>query len=138
MSKLMKTTLIILSVLTVLGVGAIVLVLNMNDTKADGERSIDDIRNASLETEEMTTDLKDGGFVRISFRIVTDSKDSLKELEKRDFQMKNVILKQLARMKEEDFKADLTTLEDSISSKLNEVMKKGKVTKVYTISKVLQ
>ncbi|PBB05878.1 flagellar basal body-associated protein FliL [Salimicrobium jeotgali] len=138
MSKLMKTTLIILSVLTVLGVGAIILVLNMNDTKADGERSIDDIRNASLETEEMTTDLKDGGFVRISFRIVTDGKDSLKELEKRDFQMKNVILKQLARMNEEDFKADLTTLEDSISSKLNEVMEKGKVTKVYTISKVLQ
>ncbi|WP_093191673.1 flagellar basal body-associated protein FliL [Salimicrobium halophilum] len=138
MSKLMKTMLIVLITLTVLGVAAIIIVLNLNSSEADGERSIDEIREASLETEEMTTDLESGGFVRISFRIITDSTDGLEELEKRDFQMKNVIIKQLAQMDEKAFKSDLTTLEETIKLRLNEFMEEGTITDVYTISKVLQ
>lgn len=138
MSRLMKTMLIVLSTLTILGVAAIIIILNMSGSEAEGERSIDEIREASLETEEMTTDLEDGGFIRISFRIVTDSTGALEELEKRDFQMKNVMLKELSQLDEEQFKSDLSTLEDTIKLRLNEFMEEGTVTDVYTISKVLQ
>ncbi|SIS37622.1 flagellar basal body-associated protein FliL [Salimicrobium flavidum] len=134
----MKTMLIVLITLTILGVAAIIIILNLNGSEASGERSIDEIREASLETEEMTTDLENGGFVRISFRVVADSKDGLEELEKRDFQMKNVIIKQLAQMNEDQFKSDLSTLEETIKLKLNEFMEEGTITDVYTISKVLQ
>lgn len=130
--------LIVLGSITVIGVVALVFVLNLSETEADGERSIDDIREASLITEDITTDIQGGDFVRISFRIVTDGEDALHELEKRDFQMQNILIKELATMEEEDFTADLTALEEELKLKLNELMNDGQVTEVYTVDKVLQ
>ncbi|WP_411787936.1 flagellar basal body-associated protein FliL [Halobacillus rhizosphaerae] len=136
--KLFKTMLMILGTITILGVAALILVINLNDSEASGERSIDDIRESSLLTEEITTDLKDGDYVRIRFRIVTDSKNALEELQKRDFQMQNIILKNLATMDSGAFKSGLNDLEETVKLKLNELMDKGKVTDVYTVEKVLQ
>ncbi|WP_394217235.1 flagellar basal body-associated protein FliL [Halobacillus trueperi] len=134
-----KVMVITLSTLTVLGVVALVLVLNFNgESKASGERSIDDIREASFLTEEITTDLQNGDYVRISFRVVTDSKESMEELKKRDFQMQNVLLKELSTMNSETFQSGLSDLEAKVKLKLNEFMSEGEVTDVYTVNKVLQ
>ncbi|UOQ93227.1 flagellar basal body-associated protein FliL [Halobacillus shinanisalinarum] len=137
-SSLFKTVMIIMGTITILGVAALIFVLNLDSSEADGERSIDEIREASLLTEEITTDLKDGHFVRISFRIVTDSKSALEELEKRDFQMKNILIKELAAMEGEAFQGGLSELEKVIKLKLNELMNEGQITEVYTVDKVLQ
>lgn len=137
--NLFKVMVISLSSLTILGVVALILVLNTNGaTEASGERSIDEIREASLLTEEITTDLQNGDYVRISFRIVTDSKDSVEELEKRDFQLQNVILKELSTMESETFQSGLEDLEKKLQLKLNQFMTEGEVTEVYTVNKVLQ
>ncbi|MGP4059834.1 flagellar basal body-associated protein FliL [Halobacillus sp. H74] len=136
--NIFKTMMITLSALTILGVVALIIVFNFNDSEASGERSIDDIRESSLVTDEITTDLQSGDYVRISFRIVTDSKDSLEELEKRDFQLKNLLIKELATMEAKAFKSGLSNLEEKIKLKLNEVMTEGKITDVYTVNKVLQ
>ncbi|ELK44749.1 flagellar basal body-associated protein FliL [Halobacillus sp. ACCC02827] len=137
--KLFKIMVISFSSLLVLGVIAFVLVLNMGDTKkASGERSIDDIVDSSYTTEEITTDLESGDYVRISFRIVADSKDTVKELEKRDFQVQNILLKELAVMDAESFQSGLSDLEATLKLKLNEFMDEGSVTDVYTVTKVLQ
>ncbi|MBA2174104.1 flagellar basal body-associated protein FliL [Halobacillus locisalis] len=138
--NMFKTMIIILSTLTVIGVVALILVFNLNGdpNEASGERSIDEIRESSLLTEEITTDLEDGNFIRIKFRIVTDSKDALEELQKRDFQMQNVLIKELAVMDEEAFKSGLSNLEETVKLKLNQLMEEGKVTDVYTVNKVLQ
>ncbi|MYL48688.1 flagellar basal body-associated protein FliL [Halobacillus litoralis] len=134
-----KVMVITLSTLTVIGVVALVLVLNFNgESKASGERSIDDIREASFLTEEITTDLQNGDYVRISFRVVTDSKESMEELKKRDFQMQNVLLKELSTMNSETFQSGLSDLEAKVKLKLNEFMSEGEVTDVYTVNKVLQ
>jgi flagellar protein FliL len=61
-----------------------------------------------------------------------------KEISQRDFQLKNILIKELATMKEEDFKSGLTDLEEKIKNKLNELMTTGKVTDVYTTNKILQ
>ncbi|MGR9050146.1 flagellar basal body-associated protein FliL [Halobacillus faecis] len=134
-----KVTVISLSTLTVIGVVALVLVLNFNgESEASGERSIDEIREASFLTEEITTDLQNGDYVRISFRVVTDSKESMEELKKRDFQMQNILLKELSAMDSETFQSGLSDLEAKVKLKLNEFMSEGEVTDVYTVNKVLQ
>ncbi|REJ09518.1 flagellar basal body-associated protein FliL [Halobacillus trueperi] len=134
-----KVMVITLSTLTVIGVVALVLVLNFNgESEASRDRSIDDIREASFLTEEITTDLQNGDYVRISFRVVTDSKESMEELKKRDFQMQNVLLKELSTMDSETFQSGLSDLEAKVKLKLNEFMSEGEVTDVYTVNKVLQ
>lgn len=137
--NIFKIMVITLSTLTILGVVALILVFNFDGNKeASGERSIDDIRESSILTDEITTDLENGDYVRISFRIVTDSKESMEELEKRDFQMQNVLIKELATMETAAFKSGLSDLEEKVKMKLNQFMTEGKVTDVYTVNKVLQ
>ncbi|MYL70983.1 flagellar basal body-associated protein FliL [Halobacillus litoralis] len=134
-----KVMVITLSTLTVIGVVALVLVLNFNgESEASGERSIDDIREASFLTEEITTDLQNGDYVRISFRVVTDSKESMEEMKKRDFQMQNVLLKELSTMDSDTFQSGLSDLEAKVKLRLNDFMDEGEVTDVYTVNKVLQ
>lgn len=130
---------IILSTLTLLGAATLIIVMNLNGTdEVSGKRSIDEMRKSSMLTEDITTDLKNGDFVRIRFRVVTDSKTSLEELQKRDFQMQNILIKELAVMDSESFQSGLGDLEDQLKAKLNDVMSQGTVTDVYTVDKVLQ
>ncbi|MBM7552742.1 flagellar basal body-associated protein FliL [Thalassobacillus pellis] len=137
--KLIKTMVISFISLCVLGAAAVIFVLNIGGKeKASGKRSIDEILEASFRTEEITTDLKDDHFVRVQFHIVSDSVEANEELQKRDFQLKNVLIKELAQMDAEMFKQDLSKLEAAIKEKLNETMTEGKITKVYTTSKILQ
>lgn len=139
MNRLAKTMIASLSILLVAGIVTLVVVLNFNNSNTSGEgRSIDEMNDFSYATPEVTTDLSDGKFVRIQFNLITDGKDGLKEVEKRDFQIKNIIIKELAVMDEEDFKAGLTGLENNIKDSLNEVMTDGLITDVYTVSKILQ
>jgi len=138
-NRVFKTMIIILSTLTLLGAATLIIVINLNGTdEVSGKRSIDEMRESSMLTEDITTDLKNGDFVRIRFRVVTDSKKSLEELQKRDFQMQNILIKELAVMDSESFQSGLGDLEDQLKAKLNEVMSQGTVTDVYTVDKVLQ
>lgn len=138
-NRFVKTMVTSLIVILLIGTVALVIVLNTQNDSAKGkDATIDDIVKYSYETSEMTTDLDDGSFVRIQFQIVADGKQAKQELEKREFQMKNILIKKLATMDEEDFKEGLGDLEDTIQLKLNEVMTKGKITDVYTVNKILQ
>lgn len=132
----MVTTLVSL---IILGVVALVVVLNVSDAETgDNEPDIDEIVENSYKTEEITTDLQDGSFVRIQFQIVTNGEKAKEELKKREFQLQNILIKELATMDEENFKTGLSNLEKTIALKLNELMQDGKVISVYTINKVLQ
>ncbi len=139
MNSLVKTMIVSVTVLLIAGIAGLIVFINFNGESTKGEsRSIDDINAYSYETPEVTTDLEDGKFVRIQFQIITDGKQGLKELEKREFQIKNILIKELSLMDEESFKSGLTDLETTIQEKLNEAMTDGTITDVYTISKILQ
>lgn len=139
MNKVAKVILIFLSFLVLAAIGSVVVVFNLIQADSDGGTlSIDEMNEFSYSTPEMTTDLEDGHFVRIQFMIITDSKKALKEVEKREFQIDNVLIKELSVMAEEDFTSGLTELEETLQKSLNEVMEDGKVTDVYTINKILQ
>src|SRR5699024_12203137 len=103
---------------------------NMNEIK-----TIDEMNQYAYTTPEVTTDLEDGSFVRIEFEIITDGKKSLKEVEKREFQIKNLLIKELSLMSEPDFYAGLSDLESDMKDNLNELMEDGEITDVYTVSK---
>lgn len=139
MSKLMKTMVTSLSILLLGGAIVLVVILNMDDEdNPDGIQTVDEIVKYSYETPEITTDLDDGSFVRIQFQIVTDGKKARDEISKRDFQLKNILIKELATMDEEVFKSGLDELEVNLVDQLNELMTSGDVTEVYTINKILQ
>lgn len=137
-SRLGKTMLTSLAILLLAGVAALIIVLNFTDKNSGSAQSIDDIVENSHKTSEITTDLQDGSFVRIQFQLVTDSKNARDEIEKREFQLKNILIKELSKMNETDFKTGLSNLEDVVQLQLNKVMTKGKITDVYTVNKILQ
>jgi len=133
----MLTSLIILLLLVII---ALVVFYKQKD---DVINHIDDVPinkmdQYSYQTPEITTDLKDGSFVRIQFQLVTNSKQAQKEIVQREFQLKNILIKELAKMEEDDFKANLAQLENVLVDKINEVMEKGQVLKVFTTNKILQ
>lgn len=132
MNKLLKITLTSLIVLVLSAVVAFVVLIN---AKSD---PLDDLVKYSYQTPEITTDLKDGSFVRIQFQVETDGKKAFKEISKREFQLKNVLIKELAQLNEEKFTTKLTELEEIVKDELNELMTEGEILNVYTTSKILQ
>ena len=135
----MKTMITSLVILLAGAITALVIVINISTPeKVSGEQSIDDMVEYSFESPEVTTDLEDGAFVRVQFQIIADSSDAKKELEKRDFQLKNILIKELAKKNKEDFQAGLGDIEEALKNELNNLMTEGNVTEVYTISKILQ
>jgi flagellar FliL protein len=138
-SKVMKLIVSILIVLTVISIGAVFYVLNVSgEQKEDKEPTLDEVIANSYETSQITGDLKDGSFVRLQFKVITDSEKAKIEAEKREFQLKNILIKELVKMDEASFNAGLSELEKMLVTKMNELMKDGKIIDVYTIDKVLQ
>lgn len=137
MSRLVKIFITSLSIIFLGGIAVLAVLLYGEEEAATGE-TIEDMVEHSYETPEITTDLSDGSYVRIQFQVITDDKTAMEEISKRDFQLKNILIKELAVMNEENFRTGLSDLEAAVKSKLNELMTDGKVTDVYTISKLLQ
>lgn len=140
--KVVKTALLTVAIIVILGVitFGVVFFFFMDEADETAGQSIEDMNKYSYETPEVTTDLKNGTFVRIQFTIITDGSKAVAELEDREFQIQNMLIKELANKSEVDFqeKETLSNLENAIKDDLNEVMNDGKVTDVYTINKILQ
>lgn len=132
MNKLLKITLSSLIIIVLGGIITYVIIIN---AKAN---PLDQLVKYSYETPEITTDLESGGFVRIQFQVETDGKKAFNEISKREFQLKNILIKELAQLSEDNFTVNLTNLEKIVKEKLNEIMTEGKVLNVYTTSKLLQ
>jgi flagellar FliL protein len=102
--------------------------------------SIDEIIKYSVDIEEITTNLQSGGYLRVQYKVQTDSKKARTELEKRQFQVRNILIHEISSKKSSDFSGGegLEKLENDIQTKINEVMQEGLVVKVYTTSFLLQ
>ncbi|WP_066173051.1 flagellar basal body-associated protein FliL [Bacillus marinisedimentorum] len=140
-SKFARAMLVTLSAIVLIGATAVIvlMVLDKRDAEA-AEPSIDQILEASIDTEEITTNLLSDDYVRIQFKIQADSKEAKNELAKRDFQVRNIVIQELASMKAGDFegKEGIRRIEEQLELQLNEVLKEGTVEKVYTTSFILQ
>ncbi|MEK4950024.1 flagellar basal body-associated protein FliL [Bacillus sp. FSL W8-1127] len=139
-NKLLTIMLIILTVITLAGAVALVIMLKSNSGHQGKEPDIDQVLECSVDVPEITTNLASNDFIRISFKIQTDSKKAKEELEKRDFQTKDIIIELLSGMRAEDLKgaAGKEKLAEMLKSRLNEVMQEGKIVKVYITSYIIQ
>ena len=127
----------VFAVTTAVILGIVFFVLGKDDSN-NSELTIDDMNEYSFETAELTTDLQDGRFVRVQFKIITNGKDAVKEIEKRDFQIENILIKEISAMEEEDFTTGLDNVEQTLQTKMNEIMTEGQIVEVYTVRKILQ
>lgn len=140
-NKLLTISLIILVSITLIGVVALILIMNFNKgEEGEAEPNIDEILEASVDIEEITTNLSGRHFIRISLKIQTDNKKAGEELQKRDFQVKNLVIQELSEMTAKDFegKAGKQQFEEAIKSQLNQLMQEGQVEKVYIVSYIIQ
>ena len=137
MSRLVKTFITSLIIILLGGTATLVILLYGEEEASTGS-TIDDMVEHSYETPEIKTDLSDGSFVRVQFKVITDGEGAKEEISKRDFQLKNILIKELGTMDEEDFRTGLSDLEEVVKSKLNELMTDGNIVDVYTISKLMQ
>ncbi|MEJ9211007.1 flagellar basal body-associated protein FliL [Bacillus smithii] len=139
-NKLLTIMLIILTVITLAGAVALVIMLKSNSGHQGKEPDINQVLECSVDVPEITTNLASNDFIRISFKIQTDSKKAKEELEKRDFQTKDIIIELLSGMRAEDLKgaAGKERLAEMLKSRLNEVMQEGKIVKVYITSYIIQ
>ena len=94
----------------------------------------------SVDIKEITTNLASNDFIRISFKIQTDSKKAKEELQKRDFQVNNIIILELSGLEVEEIqgKEGQLKLEETLKTKINEILQEGKVQKVYITQFLLQ
>ena len=140
-NKLISKMIIILLSLTLIGSIAVIVTLKYTE-QATTEKgpSIDDVIKASVDVTDIKTNLKSNNYISISFKIQMDSKKAAGELQKRDFQVRDIIIKRLSDMSAQDFEGTkgLSTLETDIAKQIDQLMENGHVVKIYTTSKVLQ
>jgi flagellar FliL protein len=138
--KLLSIMLIIIVSITLIGVTALVVVMKFFGNEEHKEPSIEEVVEASVDIPEITTNLSSGNIVRLSFKIETDSKKAKEELEQREFQIRDIIISELANMTADqlDGKEGMDKLKETVKQKANGLMQEGKVNKVYTTSYILQ
>jgi flagellar protein FliL len=139
-NKLLMIMLFLLIAITLVGAVALVVVMKYTDGAEAKEPSIEEVLEASVDINQITTNLASDDFIRISFKVQTDSKKAKEELEKRDFQVKNIIIQELSEKKAEDLqgKEGKISLQDDLKSKINSLMQNGKVESVYITESLLQ
>ncbi len=142
-NKLVTIMLIILNALTLIGVITLVLYFHFSKSTEPvpkQEFTIDEIVALTVDTTEITTNLLSNDYIRVSFKLQVDNEEAKMELEKRDFQVKNIIIRELSGMRSSDFSgsAGIENLEKAIRTRINKYMQEGKVVNVYTTGFVLQ
>ncbi|MDP4157358.1 MAG: flagellar basal body-associated protein FliL [Bacillota bacterium] len=134
-----RTTLIIIVIILLAGAGAYYY-LQQNKAAVSSGQSIDEVINNSVDITDLTTNLATNNYVKMSFKIQTDSKNAKNELTKRDFQIKNIMIEELSDTKDEDLqgKAGKVKLEETLKERINQIMQDGKVVQVYITASLLQ
>ena len=139
-NKMMTIVIVVLVTVLLLGVVGFVVITklggNDNETANVTEPSIDEIILASVDVPELTTNLMDGNFARLSLKIQTNSEEAAAELLLREFQTKNIVIQTLSEMAAEDLegKTGKIDFQNTIKVQLNELMQTGEVQKVYITS----
>ncbi|MBS4207616.1 flagellar basal body-associated protein FliL [Bacillus sp. FJAT-50079] len=137
--KLINIMIVLLTMILLLGVLAYMYLIKIDQKDVAKEPTIDEILKVSVDVPEITTNLRNNQYVKISFKVQTDGKKAKEEFEKRDFQIQNVIIGELSEMEPADLhgKEGKKILEESMRERINELMQDGKVVEVYITSYII-
>lgn len=140
-NKALTIVLLIFVSITLVAVVAVALVLNnANSSASAGTPTADQMVVASVVVPEVTTNLADGDFVKMSFTIHTSDKNAKEELEKRMFQVSNIIISELSELNAEQLqgKQGKEQLQNIMKQSINGIMQEGTVEQVYITSSIIQ
>ena len=139
-NKLLMIMLMMLVAITLVGAIALVIVMKFSGDDETKKPTIDDVLEASVDIPQITANLASDDYIRISFKIQTENKKAKEELQKRDFQVKNLIIQELSEMKAEDIqgKEGQIKLQEDLKTKINGLMQEGKIVQVYITESLLQ
>lgn len=140
-NKLLTVILIVLVTITLVGGIILALVWQFNkDEGGEKEPTIEEIIEALVEIPEITTNLADKKFIRVSLSIQTNNPEAAAELAQREFQVKNIALYELSELTQTDLegKAGKQAFEESLKSQLNPLMQSGEIQKVNIVSYIIQ
>ncbi|KZE53114.1 flagellar basal body protein FliL [Brevibacillus parabrevis] len=101
--------------------------------------SAKEMKEYSVDTGEITTNLLTNNYMIVRFSITADSSDAKAELEQRLPQVNQVIIKTLAGLTPEDIKGTegVNKLEAKIMNEISSLMQEGKIVQVVTTKRVL-
>lgn len=138
--KLITVMLVIITSITLLGITALVVYMNVFNQKEGGPPTIDQVIQMSVDVPEITTNVEDENVVRIALKLQTNSKKSKEELDKRLFQVNDLVISELSNMKagQLEGKKGMDQLKSLIKQRINGLMKDGKVERVYVTSFIMQ
>ncbi|GAY74547.1 flagellar basal body-associated FliL family protein [Sporolactobacillus inulinus] len=125
-------------------IGTIIVFFFIFRQQSDGKNKgtdIDEIVNhLTVDTGEITTNIKGDHFIKLDFNIQVSSKEAKEELEKRSFQVKNAVIYTVSGMTPEDLQDQqgIAQLESLIKKRVDGFLQSGTVTHVYTTEKIVQ
>lgn len=140
-NKLVNMALIILIAITLLGVAGFFGYMSIiapsnpaNGAEVVKALNADEMKEYSVDTEDITTNLLTNNFVVVRFNITTDGKKGKAELEKRLPQVKQAIIKTLAGLTPDDLKGTegINKLEAKVLGDVNTIMQEGRIVLVST------
>lgn len=132
-----KVVLAILSIIALAGIGGVVYLL-LNDTDADRALTIEEQVEYSYTTEEINLDLADNRYVQLKFNILTNNGKARDEVELREFQFKNILIKETVNLTSDQLQENLSDFEDRLRDEMNKLMEEGEITDVYIVGKIVQ
>ncbi|WAA10722.1 flagellar basal body-associated protein FliL [Fervidibacillus albus] len=133
--------LFLFSTLSILLISAAIYIFVFSErTDANDDLTVDEILNLSVDISEITTNLSSDHYIQIAFKVQTDSKEAKEELEKREFQVNNLIIKYISGMDAEEIDGTegKIELEQTLKDKINAILQNGKVEQVYITSCIIQ
>ena len=141
--KLYLKSLLIIGVITVIGVGGYFVWQYLQTPKeavAKEAPTAEELLARSFDTEEITTNFKDGGFIKSKFKIVTTTKDQAEDLNKLGFQVESTIIQYINEINKDSVNQPdgIMAFEDNIKTELNKELHHNYITRVYIIEKIVQ
>jgi flagellar FliL protein len=142
--KLYIKSLMIIGIITIIGVGGLFgWKYYQNHSKQSASRAlptIDELLKQTVDTEAITTNFVDGGFVKTQFKIVTTSQKNAEEITKLPFRVESSVINSLNAMKKEEALGPngFKLIENNVKNELNKELGGNYVTRVYATDLLVQ
>ncbi|PFP30800.1 hypothetical protein COJ96_02220 [Bacillus sp. AFS073361] len=139
--NLYKKSMLIIGIITLVGVGGYFGWEKLNAPKEEiKEPTAEELLEQSVDTEMITTNFADEGFIKMRFKIITKSKKDAEEIGKLQFHIESSIIQYVNNIKKEEANGPkgLTLIENNLQKVLNQELGTNYITRVYMIDKVVQ
>lgn len=144
MKRLMKILIILIVVIVIGGFGGFFLWDHYFAPDKAKEKSdpptIEELVAKSVDTEDITTNFADGGYIKTKFKIITKSDKTAEELKKLQFLVESSIIKSINRMKKEEAAGPdgIVLIETNIKNEINHNLGEDYITEVFMVDELIQ